>query len=69
MGRRRNHARGNDAGVECLAIILLCIVAMPLVGLYLVCREDADSQTKAIGGVLLIIGVILWIGFTVVGAK
>ena len=67
MSRRRNRGGGggDDAGMGCLVIAILCLVAMPLVGLYL----NSDSQTKTIGIVLTVVGFILWICVGAAGAR
>jgi len=39
---------------------LLCLIAMPLVGLYLMSRKG-DSTAQAVGVILLVVGIILWI--------
>lgn len=59
MGRCGRHHHNDDSGLGCLVILLLAIFAMPIVGLYMVFKGD-ESQ-KALGIVLTIIGVILWI--------
>ena len=58
-GRNRNG--GNGGGDGCLVWMILGIVALPLVGLYLLAKKDADSSTKARGWVLFIVGSIIWI--------
>ena len=58
MSGRRN--RGDDQVIGCIAMGLLCLIAMPLVGLYLMSRKG-DSTAQAIGVILLVVGIILWI--------
>ena len=54
---RHNH---DDSGMGCLVVLVLGLMAMPLVGLYmLIAGEDTDQ--KAIGLILTIVGLILWI--------
>ena len=54
-GRNSN----SDSGIlTFVAIILVSIVAMPLVGIYLLCKPEAS---KGLGLALIIIGIILWI--------
>ena len=55
----RNHG-GNDAGMGCLLWLILGLVAMPLVGLYLL-LSGKDFDKKAIGLVLLVLGTLFWI--------
>ena len=56
------HRRGgsDDSGMGCLVMILLGMVAMPLVGFYMLFKGEDDGQ-KAIGAILTIIGIIMWI--------
>ena len=56
------HSRGgsDDSGMGCLVMIILGMVAMPLVGLYMLFTGKDDGQ-KAIGVVLTIVGIIIWI--------
>lgn len=59
---------GNDEGViGCLAFVLIAIIAMPLLGLYLL--SQPSDQDKSIGLVLLIVDIILWIIFFSVGGR
>lgn len=58
MSRRGRH-HNNDSGSGCLAAIFIAIVAMPLIGLHMVLKGDEDQ--RALGIILTIIGVILWI--------
>ena len=58
-GDRRNHGGGDDAGIGCLAVVILCLIAMPLVGLYLILRRDGNGETKAVGWILMIAGVLI----------
>ena len=50
----------DDSGMGCLVMIILGLVAMPLVGLYMLFKGDDDGQ-KAIGVILTIVGIIIWI--------
>ena len=43
-----------------LAIIILGIIAMPLVGGYILMTRK-DEGSKVLGGVLLVVGFIIWI--------
>lgn len=60
----RGHRRGchaDDGGVTgCLAIVLIVVFAMPLVGGYLL-LTGKDDESKAIGFLLLVVGIIIWI--------
>lgn len=62
MYRHRHNCNhhGNDSGMGCLVLVILGLMAMPLVGIYMMlCGEDTDQ--KAIGLILTIVGIILWI--------
>ena len=54
-----NRNSGGDSGIGMLVIAILAIVAMPIVGLYFLFREDPSN--RVLGVVLLILGVCLWI--------
>ena len=57
----RHSRRGSDdSGMGCLVMIILGMVAMPLVGLYMLFKGEDDGQ-KAIGVILTIVGIIIWI--------
>ena len=45
----------------CLVVMILCLIAMPLVGLYLILRRDGDGETKAVGWILLVVGIVIWL--------
>lgn len=56
MSRKQGN---NDGFTSVLALIFISIFAMPLVGIYfLTSKNDKD---KAIGIVMLIVGVIIWL--------
>ena len=55
--------RGNDIDpgtMGCLVFFLIGIVAMPIVGIYLITKKDGDEGTKVAGWILLVVGLILW---------
>ena len=55
--------RGNDidhGSMGCLVFFLIGIVAMPIVGIYLITKKGGDDGTKVLGWILLIVGLILW---------
>lgn len=68
-GGRRPRKDGDDCTTSCIVYFILGIVAMPLLGLYLLLKKDADDGTRAIGAVLLIVGIILWVVVAVQGAS
>ncbi len=47
---------------SCMATMMLIVIAMPLVGLYLVHEGENDNQ-KLLGMVLMIVGFGIWIVF------
>lgn len=57
MARRRRS--DDDAAMGCIVYAILAIFFMPIVGLVLVCGKDPEK--KALGWVLLVVGIILWI--------
>ena len=65
MGYRHyhhHHRRGgsDDSGLGCLVMIILGMLAMPLVGIYMLISGKDDGQ-KLIGAILAIVGIIIWI--------
>ena len=62
---RRGPSFGGDSATGCLVYFLLGIIAMPLLGLYLMLKKDASDNTHVLGGVLLIVGIIIWIAIAV----
>lgn len=56
MSRRGKRSGGGDTA---LAVIILGIIAMPLVGIYFLCRDNEND--RIVGGILLVLGIILWI--------
>lgn len=64
MRRRFGRGRGGLDGSGYIALILMAIVALPIIGIYKIVTGNEDD--KAIGTVLLIIGIIIWIIMAVV---
>ena len=61
MSRHHNCNHHNDSsGMGCLVVIILGILAMPLAGLYML-LAGKDSEQKAVGLILTIVGFIFWI--------
>ena len=57
-GMSGGNNRSSDSGIiTFIAIIFVCIAAMPLVGIYLLMKPGAS---KGLGIALIIIGLILW---------
>lgn len=59
--RRHDHFDPGSGDMGCLVLLLLGVFAMPLVGLYLLLKKDADDGTKLLGGALLVVGIIIWV--------
>ena len=55
----RGNRRRDPGDSGCLALLIIGFIAMPLVGLYLMSKKDDES--RALGLVLLIVGIILWV--------
>lgn len=55
----RHHHHGGDSGIGCIVMLVLGFIALPVVGLVMMCSGDEDQ--KALGLVILIVGIILWI--------
>ena len=62
MRRYCRRRRDNDISPS-LVTLLLAFYALPLVGLYFLLRKDPSQ--RGLGGILFVIGIILW---SVVGA-
>ena len=56
----RRGRRSDDSFDGLLIMIVLAIMAMPFVGLYLVCKGRSDGM-RLLGVVMIIISVIFWI--------
>ena len=46
------------------ALVIIGVIAMPIAGLYLISKKG-DSSANAMGWILLIVGIILWIAIAV----
>ena len=53
--------KDSDLAMNCLVYTILGVVLMPIVGTWLLCSEE--KEVKIIGGILLVVGIILWIYF------
>ena len=42
-----------------IAMVVLSLIAMPLVGIYMICKKEASITSRVIGMVLLVVGVII----------
>ena len=61
MSRRRN----SDSATSALAIVLLAIFALPLVGLYLMSKQNGSH--KMLGLVLTVVGFAIWVWIALAG--
>lgn len=57
--RKENTCNRQFDGTGMLAIIFLCIIAMPIAGLGMILSDN--PETKGLGVVLLFIGLIIWV--------
>ena len=56
---RRRRSRDDEQAIGCLIYFMLIVFFMPFVGVYLLCKPDPNAKLG--GGVLLAIGLILWL--------
>lgn len=59
-GYRRRHrmeSSGDDGGLGCLVAIMLAILALPVLGVYLLVKGENDTQ-RIIGLVIVVLCVI-----------
>ena len=50
----------SDSGLGCFFMLVLGLLATPLVGLYLLAASP-DEDSKVLGMVLLIVGIVVWV--------
>lgn len=62
-----NKKNNDSTGLGCVVMMFIAIVAMPLVGVYLLAAGKEDAQ-KILGVALLIVGIIVWIKFGMIGS-
>lgn len=60
MSRYGRRSSNDDDMSGCLVYAIIAIIAMPIVGLYLIFEGDTDGK-KAAGVVLLILSLLFWI--------
>ena len=59
--------RSNDSsGLGCVVMLFVAVVAMPLLGVYLISSAEEDGQ-RVLGVALLIVGIIVWIKMGMAG--
>ena len=54
------HHHSDDSGLGCLVALILGLMALPIVGLWMTVAGTDDDQ-RALGIVLTIVGIIIWI--------
>lgn len=59
MYYRRCRCNHDGDGLGCIVMLVLGLLALPLIGLYLMIQGDDESKT--VGLLLLIVGIIIWI--------
>ena len=65
---KKSHAWDNNSSPDRSSMsLLIAIIAMPLLGLYLL--SQPSDQDKSVGLVLLIVGIILWIVYFTSGGR
>ena len=63
-----NNNKSNDSGgLGCAFMLMMAVVAMPLLGLYLIAAGEEDGQ-RILGVALLIVGIIVWIKCGMIGS-
>lgn len=50
----------NDSGMGCLIPLITAVLAMPVVGVFLICAGDSEEK-KYLGTALLIVSIILYL--------
>ena len=51
-----------DPAEDLIVKFIILILALPFVGIYLMCRQEPDK--KILGGVLLAVGIVIWIAMS-----
>lgn len=62
-----NNRNNDSGGLGCAVMMIVAVVAMPLVGLYLLAAGKEDAQ-KILGVALFIVSIIVWIKFGMIGS-
>ena len=60
---RGRGSRGDDQALGCIVYFMLIVFLMPIVGIYLLCKPDPNAKLG--GGVLLVVGLLLWLWIAV----
>ena len=54
------HSSGNTGG-GCLVGLIIAIAALPILGLYLAAKKNASPETRVIGWILFVVGIVIWV--------
>lgn len=60
MSRRR---KTNDEPIGLVIVILLALIAMPIVGVYLITRKETFK--RILGWFLFLVGIVFWLFFII----
>ena len=60
MSGNRNQNSGFGSG-GCLVWLIIGIAAMPILGLYLAAKKNASHETRILGWILFVVGMIIWV--------
>jgi len=58
----------DDAALGCVVQALLIVFLLPLVGLYFATKKDADEESRTMGWVLFVVGIVLWAVMAIIKA-
>lgn len=59
--------KSSDSIDSMIAMVLLMVIAMPIFGIYLCTHQNSKEDDKFIGGVLIVLGIIIWLVLGLVG--
>lgn len=51
--------RNNDGELGCIIMLMMCVVAMPVVGIYMASKSEGQGE-KVLGMALTVVGIIVW---------
>lgn len=54
----RRNSGGSDGAGSCLVLLAGILIAMPVLGIYLLTKGNDDD--KAVGLILLVLGILIW---------
>ncbi len=58
MRKQKRHS--DDGVIGCLIWVIIILIALPVYGVYRIITGKSDGE-KAVGVLLLIVGILLWI--------